>query len=98
MWTIPNTIKEYKQTVDNDELKLATDWLHHAGTYPAERKLFEAEKEIWRTYEAMQGEEKEALIKNFEAKQKTIEEKQKIIEEKDRIIAELLAKLNKGQP
>ena len=46
-------IKEFNHEVDIDELKIATDILHHSGTNPAEKKRIEDEQEAWRTFDAM---------------------------------------------
>lgn len=46
-------IKEFNHEVDIDELKIATDILHHSGTNPEEKKKIENEQEAWRTVDAM---------------------------------------------
>jgi hypothetical protein len=46
-------IKEFNHEVDIDELKIATDILHHSGTNPEEKKKIETEQEAWRTVDAM---------------------------------------------
>ncbi len=73
-------VKEFNHEIDLEELKLATDILHYAGTEPNEKKKIEIEREAWRTVNAM-----------FEEKEKELLAE---LAEKDRIIEELLKKLN----
>jgi hypothetical protein len=75
-------VKEFKHQLDNEDLKLTTDILHHAGTNPEERKKIEIEREAWRTVDAM-----------FEDKEKEL---QKTIKNLQQEIADLKQKLNGG--
>ena len=79
--------KEFSHEVDNEDIKLTTEILHHSGTDPVERKKIETEQEAWRTVNAMfEDKEKELMA--------VIDENKKIIDEKDKLIEELLKKLN----
>ncbi len=80
-------VKEFNHEIDLEELKLATDILHYAGTEPNEKKKIEIEREAWRTVNAMFEEKEKELLAELEEKEKEISEKNKIIEE-------LLKKLN----
>lgn len=73
-------IKEFNHEVDIEELKIATDILHHSGTNPEEKKKIETEQEAWRSVNAM-----------FEDKEKKY---LKELKDKDDYIAELLRKLD----
>ena len=76
-------IKEFYHEVDIDELKIATDILHHSGTNPAEKKKIETEQEAWRTVDAI-----------TEGLRRKVEEQDKALNEKNQIIADLLRKLD----
>ncbi|MEY5046724.1 MAG: hypothetical protein RLZZ175_83 [Bacteroidota bacterium] len=80
-------VKEFNHEIDLEELKLATDILHYAGTEPNEKKKIEIEREAWRTVNAMFEEKEKELLAELEEKEKEISQKNKIIEE-------LLKKLN----
>ena len=80
-------IKEFNHALDIDELKIATDILHHSGTNPEEKKKIETEQEAWRTVNAMFENEKKEFIK-------ALTEKDQALTEKDRIIEELKRQLN----
>ncbi len=71
-------IKEFNHEVDIDELKIATDILHHSGTNPEEKKKIETEQEAWRTVNAM----------TEELRQK-VKEQDKALTEKDHQLMEL---------
>ena len=60
-------IKEYFHELDIDELKIATDILHHAGTNPKEKKEIENEQEAWRTVYALSGDLREKLDNQYKA-------------------------------
>jgi hypothetical protein len=93
-------IKEFTHNVDLEEIKIATDILHHTCTNPEEKKKIEDEEEAWRSYYAMYGEkerdllnsikEKEIVIqhldKELEFKDKELEFKDKEIEDKDKAL------------
>jgi transcriptional regulator of heat shock response len=72
-------IKEFNHEVDIEELKIATDILHHSGTNPEEKKKIEIEQEAWRTVNAMFEDKERKYLKE--------------LREKDNYIAELLKKL-----
>lgn len=80
-------VKEFNHEIDLEELKLAADILHYAGTEPNEKKKIEIEREAWRTVNAMFEEKEKELLAELEEKEKELSEKNKIIEE-------LLKKLN----
>ena len=67
-------IKEFKHTAEEEEIKLMTEILHHSGTDPESRKLIDAEKEAWRTVNAMVENERKAFQKALEEKDKLIEQ------------------------
>lgn len=85
--------KEYKHQPDNEELKLTTDILHHAGTNPEERKKIEIEQEAWRSVNAMFADKERELQKKLEEKDKALGEKDRELNEKNRLIEELMRKL-----
>jgi hypothetical protein len=97
-------IKEFNHEIDIDELKIATDILHHSGTNPEEKKKIETEQEAWRTVDAMtEGlrqkveEQSKALTEKDQAlteKDQALTEKDQALTEKDKLIAELLRKLD----
>jgi hypothetical protein len=78
-------IKEFNHEVDIDELKIATDILHHSGTNPAEKKKIEDEQEAWRTFDAMT----QGLRVKVEAQSKIIKEKDQELTQKDQELLEL---------
>lgn len=73
-------IKEFKHEIDVEEIKIATDILHHSGTNPAEKKKIETEQEAWRTVNAMFEDREKKYLKE--------------LKEKDDYITELLQKLD----
>lgn len=87
-------IKEYNHELDIDELKIATDILHHSGTNPEEKKKIETEQEAWRTVNAMFEDKEKKYLKELEENKKALTEKDQALTEKDRIIEELKRKLN----
>lgn len=56
-------IKEFTHEVDLEEIKIATDILHHSGTNSIEKKKIETEQEAWRTIDAMTEGLREKLTK-----------------------------------
>ncbi len=93
--------KEFTHNIDNEDLKLTTDILHHSGTNPKERKKIETEQEAWRTVNAMFENEKKQFVKALSEKDKALTEKDKALTEKDqaltekdKLIEELKKKLN----
>jgi len=80
-------IKEFNHEIDIEEIKIATDILHHSGTNTEEKRKIENEQEAIRTINAMF----EDTRKKF---QKELAENRKALTEKDLIIAELMRKLD----
>lgn len=78
-------IKEFNHEVDIDELKIATDILHHSGTNPAEKKRIEDEQEAWRTFDAMT----KGLRQKVEEQSKALKEKNQELFELKRQMEEL---------
>lgn len=82
-------IKEFNHEVDIEEIKIATDILHHSGTNTEEKKKIETEQEAWRTVDAMTEGLRERVIQQT----RVIKEKDQALTEKDKLIAELMKKL-----
>jgi hypothetical protein len=76
--------KEFTHELDIEELKIATDILHHAGTNPAQKKQLENEQEAWRTIDAAMGGTREQLL----AAEKLLEEKDQALSQKDQALTE----------
>jgi len=94
-------IKEFTHEVDLEEIKIATDILHHSGTNTEEKRKIETEQEAWRTVNAMfEGKEKKyqkELAEKDQAlteKDQALMENKKALTEKDLLIAELMRKLD----
>jgi chromosome segregation ATPase len=84
--------KQFKHPTDDEDVKIMTDILQHAGSNPEERKLLENEQEALRTLDAMFGRKNKELKEaaaTIEEKEKALEESKKTIEEKDRVIEEM---------
>jgi hypothetical protein len=104
-------IKEFNHKVDIEEMKIATDILHHSGTNPVEKKKIEDEQEAIRTINALFEDEKKKYLKELTEKDialgkkdialgkkdRELGKKDKELEEKDKQIAELLKKLNQNK-
>jgi len=75
--------KEYTHEVDLEEVKIATDILHHSGTNAEEKQKIETEQEAWRTVDALTDGLREKVLQQT-----------KVIQEKDNLIAELMKKLD----
>ena len=90
-------IKEYKHEADEAEVKLMTEILHHSGTDPEARSQIEAEREAWRTVNAMVENERTAFQKALDEKEKELNEKDKELNEKDRKLDEKDKKLDEQQ-
>jgi hypothetical protein len=90
-----NIVKEFKHNIDTEEVKIAADILHYAGTNPEAKKKIENEQEAWRTINAMFATEKKEFLKTLSEKNKIIEDKDKALLEKEKMIEELLQKLNR---
>lgn len=75
-------LKEFNHDIDNEDIRLTTEILHHSGTNPDERKKIETEQEAWRTVNAMFENEKKLFIKALNEKDKVIEELLKKLHEK----------------
>ncbi len=83
------TIKEYHYPVENDEeMKKVMDILHHSGIDPETRKAIEAEREAWRSVNAMFEEEKRAFEKKLQEKEVELLEKNEVITEHEKVITE----------
>ena len=80
--------KEFKQPIDNEEVKISTDILHLTGTNPTEKRQIEIEQEAWRSVNAMFEDKERAFTKKLAEKEKEIEEKEKEIEEKEKALNE----------
>ncbi len=87
-------IKEFTHEVDIEEIKIATDILHHSGTNSEEKKKIETEQEAWRTVNAMFEDKEKKYQKTIAEKDQVIFDNQKSLTEKDKLIAELLKKLD----
>ncbi len=91
-------IKEYNHKVDIEEVKIATDILHHSGTNTNEKQKIEIEQEGLRTIDALTGNLRTKVLKYMKElsevesalaeKKETIAEKDETIAEKDEKIAE----------
>lgn len=95
-----NTVKEYKYSLDDDDLAYMIQNLHYAGTEPKEREKLETEREAWRTVDAMFEEKSKDLIDQLAKKEQAINEHQKVMEEtqkklqdQNKLIEELKRKL-----
>ena len=100
-------IKEFTHEVDIEEIKIATDILHHSGTNSEEKKKIETEQEAWRTVNAMFEDKEKKYQKELEQHRKALIEKDQVIfdnqipltekdqalTEKDQLIADLMKKL-----
>lgn len=96
--------KEFTHEIEDDNIGIATDILHHSGTNPEEKKKIEIEQEAWRTVDAMAGELRDKLMQqNIELakknqalteKDQAFTEKNQALFEKDQLIADLMPKLN----
>jgi hypothetical protein len=75
-------VKEYHHAIEEEEIKLMRDILHHSGTDPATKKQIEIEREAWRTVDAMIENERKAFQKALNEKVKLIEELKKKLKEK----------------
>ena len=81
-------IKEFKHQTDVEELKILTDILHHSGVDPQARKLIEAEREAWRTLNAMVTDKQREALAQLSQTQKTLQETKEELNEKDKEISE----------
>jgi hypothetical protein len=86
-----NTIKEYKHSIDDDNISRMVEKLHYVGTEPTERKKIEDEKEAYRVLdwatESKANELKQIIVekdKALEDKDKELEDKDKELEDKDK--------------
>jgi hypothetical protein len=75
------TVKEFRHRPENEDVKLAVELLHFAATDPAERKKIEAEREAWRTLNALFADKETTLLKQLDEKDKALAEKDQLIEE-----------------
>ena len=86
-------LKDYPYELEEEELKLMVDILHHTGTDPDTRKEIETEQEAWRSVNAMfekcERELMEALEKEQEERAKREAELEREWEEKAQMLKEL---------
>lgn len=76
--------KQFNHKIDFEDMRVATEILHYAGTDPEEKKKIEIEQEVWRTVDAMTGDLREKLAlqnSSIAAKEQTILDLQKEMEE-----------------
>jgi hypothetical protein len=81
-------IKDFKHKIENEDLKMVTDILHHTGVDPEQKKLIEIEQEAWRSINALLEDQERGYIKAIVEKDIALVEKDKTIGEKDRTIGE----------
>ena len=73
--------------IDNEDLKMVTDILHHTGVDPEQKKLIEIEQEAWRSINALLENQERDYIK-------TIGEKNIALGEKDKALGEFKKELD----
>ena len=66
-------VKEYKHDIENEEIRISTDILHHAVVDPKEKKLIEDEQEAWRSINAMFYEQEQSFSKIMESNRVELE-------------------------
>jgi hypothetical protein len=66
-------IKEYKHDIENEEIRISIDILHHAVVDPKEKKLIEDEQEAWRSINAMFYEQEQSFSKIMESNRVELE-------------------------
>jgi disulfide oxidoreductase YuzD len=76
--------KEFTHEVDSEEMKLAVDILHYAGTNPDQRKKLEIEQEAWRTINAMFEDKETKLMSVIQEKDILLNEKDDLLNEKNK--------------
>jgi len=81
-------IKDFKHEIENEDLKMVTDILHHTGVDPEQKKLIEIEQEAWRSINALLEDQERGYIKAIVEKDIALGEKDKTIGEKDKTIGE----------
>ncbi len=69
-------LKNYPYELDEEELKLMVDILHHTGSDPQTRKEIETEQEAWRTINAMFERRERELIEKLEEKDQALSQKE----------------------
>ncbi len=74
-------VKEFTYEAEEEEIKMMAEILYYTGTDPESRKNIEAEKEAWRTVNALIESNEKELRASFRKAQKEIEEQEKLIEE-----------------
>jgi hypothetical protein len=79
-------IKEFKHELDNEEVKIATDILHHAGTDPESRQKIEIEQEAWRSVNAMFEDKEKKFIKQLKEQKQVITEQNQLL---DKLLKEM---------
>jgi hypothetical protein len=89
-------VKDFNHEIDSEDIKLTTDILHYSGTDTMERKKLETEQEAWRSIDALTGDMRVKILKQYQElaeKDKTIDEKDKTIDEKELELAEMKLKM-----
>jgi len=81
-------IKDFKHEIENEDLKMVTDILHHTGVDPEQKKLIEIEQEAWRSINALLEDQERGYIKAIVEKDIALGEKDKTIGEKDVALGE----------
>jgi len=81
-------IKDFKHEIENENLKMVTDILHHTGVDPEQKKLIEIEQEAWRSINALLEDQERGYIKAIVEKDIALGEKDKTIGEKDVALGE----------
>lgn len=81
-------IKDFKHKIENEDLKMVTDILHHTGVDPEQKKLIEIEQEAWRSINALLEDQERGYIKAIVEKDIALVEKDKTIGEKDIALGE----------
>jgi hypothetical protein len=90
-------IKEFNHETDIEEVKIATDILHHSGTNPEEKKKIENEQEAWRTIDAMTEGLRDKMIeqaKLLEKNQQALAEQTQALNEQTQTLNEQTQTLN----
>ncbi len=81
-----HTTKEFLHQIENEDIKIATEILHHAGTDPKERKQIENEREAWRTINVFL-EEALGLADDALRKYEIVQAQKEIVESQKEVLA-----------
>ncbi len=88
-------IKEFTHEIDLDDIKIATDLLHHAAVTPEEKKKIETEQEAWRSIDAMLYNQRKEFFDSLALKDAALAEKDAALAQKNTALAEKDAALAK---